>query len=281
MFKEKRFENFLYSDFWKFVENTIKTKMYYCPHGRDEYPIPLHGEEAIIFLNNFIKQTQKLFSNYGKYSPSVWNEKVYDENWLENFSEQAVKEAEIAMRFQRLETLKYNFSKAQEFKNSKKTILGDETYFERWSKNAKSDFFHNLAQFNTIKHVAECDISDYIVSEVMGIAQTIESEFFTSIDKKHRDYILYSTLVSSAPTSNYLFGIKFLVDKQDSFGFAAKVFNSYSQQSRWLKFHHYRLDEFKKLTTQRRDDLYEEAIQNIDSDAHCDDYEKMLASGAK
>lgn len=254
MFKKQRFENFLYSDFWKFVKNTIETKMY--SFFKDaKIPVPMYGEEAVIFLNDFIAQTKKLFSKYEKHAPTIWSTELYDEKWLEHFSDECIHDAEVVCKFIRMERLKEDIARDNEL--------------------SESTFQRNLVDIETIKYLAKNDVSDYILNEVMCVAETITAEYFHSINEPNPYYFGFHQFIEPAPTSDYLFSIKFLHDKRDSFGVYGGNFYGFTELPLHLKFHHYE-DEFYADSHHKVDKLYKEAIKMIDSDEHIKDYEELL-----
>ncbi len=260
MFKKQRFKNFLYSDFWNFVRSTIEVKIWGDIDGNPKLPRKYHGEEAVDFLNSFISQTQKIFTKYAKHAPSVWTPKKFNTNWLEHFSDESINRAEIAMRFSRLNDLEFLLSYNKD--------LG----------YAQSSFFKNLCNFETFKYMARHDVSDYIVSEVMEIADDITREYFKAINYDRNIYFIgYCGFDAEgaicSPTSDYIFRNKFLYSQRNSFDM--ETFNQDSELRRYLKFYHYYKLIAKDLEKEI-DELFEEAVVNIKSSTHSQEYEEMI-----
>ena len=272
MFKKQRFKNFLYSDFWNFVRSTIEVKIWWNIDTNPKVPKEYHGEEAVDFLNSFISQTQNIFTKYAKYAPSVWSPKKFNTSWLEHFSDESINRAEIAMRYSRLDSLEWELKRAEEFKDTRKETL----------EKAKSYFLRDLCNFETFKYMAKHDVSDYIVSEVMEIADSITKEYFNAVINgryvdRYASFMGYcgfdAWLGVNSPTSDYIFRNKFLYSQRNSFDM--ETFNQDSELRRYLKFYHY-YKLIEKDLEKEIDELFEEAVVNIKSSTHSQEYKEMI-----
>ena len=271
MFKKQRFKNFLYSDFWNFVRSTIEVKIWWNIDTNPKVPKEYHGEEAVDFLNSFISQTQNIFTKYAKYAPSVWTPKKFNTNWLEHFSDESINRAEIAMRFSRLNDLEFQLSLAERIKNKK-------DIYKKELDSAKYSFLRDLCNFETFKYMAKHDVSDYIVSEVMEIADDITREYFKAINYDRNIYFIGDCGFDArgaicSPTSDYIFRNKFLCSQRNSFDM--ETFSQYLAQQRHLKFYHY-YGLIEKDLEKEIDELFEEAVVNIKSSTHSQEYKEMI-----